>query len=119
MIQRNSESQKPKPDLKNKIKPILYVSVGILIGVIIIALVVVLPFFMRPKPKPEIVLLDGHDGFQGLNYVAYIDVGVKNNGGEGWVTVYAEIEGAGKYEKKNKQCICRLEKPNNYNLFST
>jgi len=102
MIRRSSESQKPKPDLEKKIKPILYVSVGILIGVIIIALVVVLPFFMRPKPKPEIVLLDGYDGFQGLNYVVYIDVGVKNNGGEGWVTVYAEIEGAGKYEKKEQ-----------------
>jgi hypothetical protein len=38
-----------------------------------------------------------------LNYVAYVDVGVKNNGGEGWITVYVEIEGAGKYEKKEQR----------------
>ena len=53
------------------------------------------------RPRPDITLLDGHDGFQGLNYVVYVDVGVKNYGGDGWVYVYAELRSGGRYEEKN------------------
>jgi len=80
--------------------------VGIVIGIIVIASIYVIYSTLIPfinRPKPDIVLLDGHDGFQGLDYVVYVDVGVKNNGGDGWVTVYAELRGGGRYEEKNER----------------
>jgi hypothetical protein len=90
------------PQTEKKSKRTLYIlSSIIIIGIIIISLFILVPFLNCPKP--EIVLLDGHDGFQGFNYVSYVDVTIKNNGGGGWVTVYAEIEGAGKYEKKEQK----------------
>ena len=55
------------------------------------------------RPRPDVTLVDGHDGFQGFNYVIYVDVGVKNNGGDGWVIVYAELKSGGRYEEQNKR----------------
>jgi predicted nucleic acid-binding Zn ribbon protein len=80
----------------------------LILGAIAIIIIAIwgIPRFIMPflnRPKPDIVLLDGHDGFQGLNYVAFVDVGVRNNGGEGWVTVYAELEGSGYYEELNQR----------------
>lgn len=31
----------------------------------------------------------------------YVDVTVRNNGGEGWIKVFADVSGAGKYEKQD------------------
>lgn len=84
---------------------VVAIVVGIVVAVFCIALYVsyfaVNPFVS--SPIPDIILLDGHDGFQGIDYVVYIDVGVKNNGGEGWVTVYAELDSAGRYEEKSSR----------------
>jgi len=73
---------------------------GIAIAIIVVSIVV---FSLAIRPRPEIVLVNGHDGFQGLNYVAFVDVGVRNNGGDGWVTVYAELRGSGYYGELNKR----------------
>jgi len=54
-------------------------------------------------PKPEIVTRDAHEGFEGLNYVYFIDVTVKNNGESGYVKIFAEINGAGRYEKQDRR----------------
>jgi len=89
-------------EVKPKKYPLKWMGIGAIIGVVIIASLI-FAYSILNRPNPEIILLDGHEGFQGVNYVAYVDVGVKNNGGDGWVTVYAEIEGAGKYEKKEQR----------------
>jgi hypothetical protein len=59
--------------------------------------------FLFSLPRPEIILTDGHDGFEGLNYVGYVDVTVKNNGGSGWVTVNAELSGGGRFERQEQR----------------
>lgn len=70
---------------------------------IIIVMVSYSAYVFLVRPKPDIVLVNGYDGFQGLTYVAFIDVKVKNNGGDGWVTVYAELEASGYYEELNQR----------------
>jgi len=46
-------------------------------------------------------MVSGYESLQGLlNYVYKVDVTVKNNGADGTCMVYAEISGAGRYEKK-------------------
>jgi hypothetical protein len=72
----------------------------------IIVLIAILAFVFLTfinKPKPQITLVNGHEGFQGLNYVYYVDVSVRNNGVDGWIKVYAEINGAGRYETQDKR----------------
>jgi len=83
---------------------LLYVVAGVIIAIVALGLFFALniPALLNP-PKPEIISTYGYDGFQGLNYVIFVDVTVKNNGGEGWITVYAEISGAGKYEKQQQR----------------
>jgi len=93
-------SQTPQPE-RRKTSPAVYVTVGIIVFSVIIALIFIVSNLPQLNPpRPEIISTNGYDGFQGLNYVLYIDVNVKNNGGSGYVIVYAEISGAGKYEKK-------------------
>ena len=72
-------------------------------AIVIIALAI-FAFVLLPKiysPNPQVVMMNGHEGFSGLNYVYNVDTTVKNNGASGWVTVYAEINGAGRYEQQN------------------
>ncbi|MDI6691381.1 MAG: hypothetical protein QME50_05885 [Candidatus Bathyarchaeota archaeon] len=86
--------------------PIKWVAVGVVIGMVIIASLILLysPLLrIINPPKPEITSTYGHDGFQGLNYVCYVEVTVRNNGGDGWIKVFAEISGAGKYEKQEQR----------------
>ena len=63
--------------------PVGWVVVGIVIGIVVLASFILLlnslSRIMNP-PKPEITFTYGHDGFQGLNYVCYVDVTVRNNG---------------------------------------
>lgn len=73
--------------------------VSLLFGFFVVAYVIP----MMNRPKPDITLLDGSDGFQGFNYVVYVDVGFKNHGGEGWVIVYSELRGGGRYEEKSSR----------------
>ena len=95
----NQPMSKTKPV---KIRTSVIVGVLVTIGVaLVIIAVVVIPLLNRPKP--DIILLNGHDGFQGLNYVVFVDVNVKNNGAEGWVTTYAELSGGGRYEEQNQR----------------
>lgn len=83
-------------------------SKGMIVGIVIIAIVLVSVFafvflsFIN-RPKPEITLVNGYESFQGLNYVYKVDVTIKNNGANGWVRVYAEISGAGRYEKQDQR----------------
>jgi hypothetical protein len=100
------KSEQPTPaQPKKKTSPIVYIAVGILIGAIIIS-VIYIAFVYVPHvaslPKPEITKLDGYGGFEGLNYVYYVDVTVKNNGEEGYVSVFAELKATGKYEKQEQ-----------------
>jgi hypothetical protein len=78
--------------------------VAIVIAVcIIVAMASYSAYIFLVRPQPDIVLVNGYDGFQGLQYVAFVDVRVKNNGGNGWVTVYAEMEASGYYEELNQR----------------
>jgi len=89
-----------------KKSPTKWIVVGAVIGIVIVASFIVAYSVLEPlvnRPRPDVTLVDGHDGFQGLNYVIYVDVGVKNNGGDGWVIVYAELESGGRYEEQNKR----------------
>ncbi|MCW4010329.1 MAG: hypothetical protein NWF05_06880 [Candidatus Bathyarchaeota archaeon] len=71
------------------------------ISIILFALVMFVLFSSVSSPNPEVVMVDGYEGLQGLNYVYYVDARVQNHGASGWVTLYAEINGAGRYEKQN------------------
>jgi hypothetical protein len=100
-----SEQQQPTPSPPKKRHPAVYVVIGIIIGALCISAVyfvfVYMPY-VESLPKPEIIRLDGYGGFEGFNYVFYVDVTVKNNGGEGYVSVFAEIRATGKYEKQEQ-----------------
>lgn len=98
----NQTSAPPPPE---KRPPRTALKIGAVLATIIIVIVLFAYVFIPAinRPRPDIVLLDGHDGFQGLNYVVYVDVGVKNHGSDGWVTVYAELRSAGRYEEKNSR----------------
>lgn len=96
-------SNQPLPPPKPvKIRKSVLVGVLVTVSVVLVIFAVVLMPLLN-RPRPDIVLTNGHDGFQGLNYVIYVDVKVKNNGGEGWVTVYAELSGGGRYEEQNQR----------------
>jgi len=77
---------------------------GAVIAIVVLAFVAysVLNSFVN-RPNPDITMVNGHDGFQGLNYVVYVDVRVTNQGGEGWIKVYAEVSGGGRYEELNQR----------------
>lgn len=92
-----TESEKP---------PTKWIIVGVVIGIVIIGSISLLldPLLkLVNAPRPEIVSEYGHDGLQGLNYVLFVEVTVRNNGADGWVKVYADISGAGKYEKQDQR----------------
>jgi hypothetical protein len=83
-------------------------SKSMIVGIIIVAIVLISVFaFVFSTfiniPKPEVTLVNGYESFQGFNYVYKVDVSVRNNGASGWVKVYAEISGAGRYEKQYKR----------------
>jgi hypothetical protein len=82
-------------------------SIGVIIAVVIVAVIAiaVIAFVALPKlgvtaPNPEVTMTQGRDGFSGFNYVYYVDATVRNNGASGSVTVYAEINGAGRNEQQ-------------------
>jgi len=82
---------------------LIALSVGIILALSCVFAYIQISAFLN-RPKPEVILLDGYESFRGfLNYVYVVDVGVKNNGEGGWITVYAEITGMGKYEEQSKQ----------------
>ena len=103
MIKQTSIPQPPssQPPKKQFSKGLLVGTV--LIIVVLVAVVAFVFFTFVNKPKPQITLINGHEGFQGFNYVYYVDVSVKNNGVDGWVRVYAEINGAGRVEQQDKR----------------
>ena len=82
---------------------------GVTIAIVIIAIVMlaIVAYAFLPKlsglagPNPQITMTNGREGFSGLNYVYYVDATVKNNGASGYVTVFGEINGAGRYEQKS------------------
>ena len=90
-IQQNKSSKKWK-----------IIGASIFAIVIVAISVYILLDFAVLGPNPEITLVDGHGGLQGLNYIHYVDVKVTNQGGEGWVKVYAEINGP-RYEEQNQR----------------
>jgi hypothetical protein len=86
---------------------ILAVIALILIGVYVLNL----PSKLNP-PRPEIISMNSHDGFIGLNYVIYVDATVRNNGGEGWVKVIAELW-CGGYEKQEQEIYMKAGETRN------
>ena len=89
-------------EVESKKSPMKWIVVGIVIGIVVIASLI-FAYNILNRPKPEITLVNGYESFQGLNYVYKVDVTVKNNGADGWIKVYAEISGAGRYEKQEKR----------------
>ncbi len=93
-------------ETEQKSYPVKWVAVGIVLGIVIIG-----SFFLLSgpltkllnPPRPEITYKNGHDGFQGLNYVMYVDVTVRNNGGNGWIVVYSDLDVGGRYEKQDER----------------
>jgi hypothetical protein len=87
----------------------------VVVAVVIIAAVLViatnLPAFTsyvlgRPvtnPPKPEVTMVSGEGGFEGLNYVFRVNVNVKNIGGAGTIEVFAQINGAGMYDEASQR----------------
>jgi len=86
--------------------PIKWIVMGIVIGVVVVASLVILltpslnPLYslMNP-PKPEITSKSG----QGVMYAYYVEATVRNNGGDGWIKVFAEVSGAGEYQKQDQR----------------
>jgi len=103
-MEKKEEQPAPSPT-KRKIHPAIYIVAGIIIGALVIT-AFYMTFVYIPHiaslPKPEITRLDGYGGFEGLNYVCYVDLTVKNNGEEGYVSVFAELRATGKYEKQEQ-----------------
>jgi len=77
--------------------------------VLVMALVIVLPFFERAieKPKPVIVFKNVYDTFEGLDYIAVVETRVRNEGGDGWIIVYADFSAGGQYEQKTQRLYLR------------
>jgi len=86
---------------------ILAVIALILIGVYALNL----PSKLNP-PRPEIISMNSHEGFVGLNYVIYVDATIRNNGGEGWVKVIAELW-CGGYEKQEQKIYMKAGETQN------
>lgn len=84
--------------------------IGTIVALIIIIAIVLFVVSMLPgfhgnllnPTDPEITMLTGQEGFEGLNYVFKVDLNVKNNGGSGEVEVFAEIDGSGRIEEKSQ-----------------
>jgi len=89
-------------------------SYGKIIGGLVVVIVIIgiflfvisnLPGFngnLLNPTKPEITMVSGEEGFEGLNYVFRVNVNVRNNGGAGEIEVFAQINGAGRYEEKSQ-----------------
>lgn len=95
----SQQTTTPAPQTR-KPKRNFYKWIAIAVAAIVIISVAV---FLLSLPRPEIVLTDGHDGLEGLNYVVYLDVSARNNGGSGWVTVHAELSGGGRFEQQEQR----------------
>lgn len=97
MVMNQDEIATKKSSTKNVI------ALGAIVSIIVLVIIsyVVFTSFVN-RPNPEITLLDGHGGLQGFNYVYYVDVKVTNHGGEGWIRIYAEINGP-RYEEQNQR----------------
>jgi hypothetical protein len=84
------------------------------IAVAVVLLVIVGLYFLNPltsgnmistivdPPRPQVISVSGHDSYSNFDYTYKVAVTVKNNGGTGNVEVFAEINGAGKYEQQSK-----------------
>jgi len=83
--------------------------VAVVIGVLVILVAIV--FLVGPgtikqtvervqPPNVEVTSHNARSGFEGLDYVVYVDVSVYNQGGPGTVTVWAEVTQGGKTFKK-------------------
>lgn len=54
-------------------------------------------------PQVEVTSRAARTGYEGLDYVAYVDCTVKNYGGSGKATVYAKITQGSSYWQKEQQ----------------
>jgi hypothetical protein len=102
MAQQTSLPQPPPPPPKKRFSKSLLVGMVLIIIVLVAVVAFVFSAFVN-TPKPQITLVNGYEGLQGLNYVYYVDVSVKNNGADGWIRVYVEINGAGRFEQQDKR----------------
>ncbi len=106
----------PPPPPDNKGSKNKVVLAGITVVIVVSMLVIVFLFMFQSGlignpfgPQPEVTMVSGHEGTQGFNYVYYVTVNVKNNGNAGYITVYAEINGAGRYEKQDQRIYVGTE----------
>ena len=107
----------PPPPPSNKGSKNTIVLAGITVVIVVSVLVLVFLFMFQSGmvgnpfgPQPEVLIVSGHVGAQGLNAVYYVDVNVRNNGNAGYAIVYAEITGdAGKYEKQEQRVYIGTE----------
>jgi hypothetical protein len=88
---------------------------GVVVAVVIIAAVLVIATNLAAftsyvlgrsvinPPKPEVTMVSGEGGFEGLNYVFRVDVNVRNIGGAGTIEVFAQINGAGIYDEASQK----------------
>jgi hypothetical protein len=99
LLQTSQLPPVPSPKKVQHINNQIWASI---LAIVIIVAAIGAAYVLINQPRPEITLTNGHDGFQGLNYVAFVDVNVKNNGAAGFVTVHSELSGGGRFEQQEQ-----------------
>ena len=83
-------------EVESKKSPTKWIVIGVVIGIVVVASSILLFNSLSNiinTPNPEITSSNKYGGFQGFYYVCYVNVTVRNNGGDGWIKVFAEIHG--------------------------
>ncbi len=81
----------------------------LILGIVALLLVVGLsgctesPSEIFNPPQVEVTSRTIRDGYEGLDYVVYVDCTVKNSGGSGKVTVYAKVTQGSSYWQREQQ----------------
>jgi len=102
MSQQTSTPSSSPTEKKPLGKGVIIIAVlAVVVVVLVLFTFVLIPIINRPRP--EITMVQGYSSLQGLNIVFIVDSTVKNEGGAGWVKVYAEISGYGRYEKQDQR----------------
>ena len=79
--------------------PIKWIVVGVVIGIVVVTSTVILLRVLANLPKPEITSKSG----EGLGNGYYVIVTVRNNGGDGYIIVSAEVSGGEELQKQDRR----------------
>ena len=91
----------PPPPPKNSNTALKVVGVVIAVVIILAVLIIALPLLNNAgtnlaqtvnPPNAVVTSTNGRTGTSGLDYIAYVDVSVHNNGGPGTVVVWAKVQ---------------------------